>query len=76
MTPAELEGLANAYYEREKEEWRRFAWLGAIIINCFSKRKVKPRDLLPEVFKGEEKKISKEEAKRELEKLKKELGIK
>jgi hypothetical protein len=76
MTPLELRIVAEALSERERREWQRFAWLGAIFINCFSKKKVRPQDLVPEAFERERRRVTKEEAKRELEDLKKRLRIK
>jgi len=63
----------EAYLEREKKEWQRTAWLAAQIISCLAGKRIKADDLLPGMFP--KKYITKEEAKRELEELKKRLGI-
>jgi hypothetical protein len=46
-TPAEMAALAEGYGRRERREWEKFAWLAANIMNCWTKRRIRIRDLLP-----------------------------
>ncbi len=64
----------EAYEEKEKKEWFRTAWLASQIISHQLGKRVEISDLLPEMFPP--KVWTKEEIKRELEEIKKELKIK
>jgi len=65
LTPAEFSGIVDGFARRrrneEEESWRRAAFLGAIFINLsfpFSKKSVKPEDLIS--FLDEEKREKQE----------------
>jgi hypothetical protein len=64
--------------EKEKAEWFKLAWFTAILLSPYKKRGqiVDPEDLLPSTFKKSPAPMTKEEAKRELEEIKKSVGIK
>lgn len=74
LTPAELREQVEAYKEREKKEWQRIAWLGAVFASYISGKRVKPSSLLPEAFS--EKIMTKEDKEKELEALRKRLKVK
>jgi len=57
------------FNERERREWQRTAWLAAAILNAWSSKRIRPKDLLPDVFPTRI--MTKEEKKRELEEIKK-----
>ena len=46
MTLREILNAQKGYLERTYNDWRRTRWLGAIFANVFSKKDVKPSDLL------------------------------
>jgi hypothetical protein len=70
----ELQERIEAYEERERKEWFRTAWMTAEIISYLIGERVEISDLLPEMFPP--KVWTKEEVKRELDEIKKELKIK
>jgi len=75
LTPAELLELVEAFNEKERREWRRVAWLAAAIISALAGKSISPKKLLPAAFESEQRKMSREEAREELKKLKERLRI-
>jgi len=68
MTLREFKLIADAYEERSRHEMERIAWACANLMNCWSKKKIKPADLLPKgkffkESKGNEPKLSRFEQK-------------
>jgi len=70
----ELQERIEAYAEKEKKEWFRTAWLASQIVSYLAGKSIEISDLLPEMFPA--KVWTKEEVKRELDEIKKELKIK
>ncbi|MCX7973738.1 MAG: hypothetical protein N3B16_04475 [Candidatus Aminicenantes bacterium] len=71
-----LEGVAEREYERERAEWIRMAWFVSILLAPHNNgRMLEFNDLLPECFQIENKKMTREDVREELEALKKRLGI-
>jgi hypothetical protein len=54
----EFKIIADGYEERSTHEMERLAWACANLMNCWSKKKIKPADLLPKgkFFKKENEK--------------------
>jgi hypothetical protein len=77
MTPAELNALVEACDEREKAVWFREAWFAAIMLSPHLKRgrKLDPMKLLPSWLQERKGPRTKEEARQELDDLKKELKV-
>jgi hypothetical protein len=60
----------------EKRAWQRTAWLAACIMSAISGKRVKPKRLLPWAFKEDESEpMTKEQARKELEEIKRSVGI-
>lgn len=70
----ELQERVDGYVEREKKAWFRTAWLAAEIVSHLIGERVEVSDLLPEMFPP--KVWTREEVKKELDEIKKELKIK
>jgi len=58
---------------KERKEWFRTAWLAAEIVSYLAGKRITISDLLPDMFPG--KVWTKEEVKKELDDLKKRLGV-
>lgn len=50
MTPKEFQNYIEAFNEKERREWRKIAWLGAVILSGLSGKRISARDLKPNVF--------------------------
>jgi hypothetical protein len=70
----ELKERVEAYEEKERKEWFRTAWMTAEIVSHLIGQRVEISDLLPEMFPA--KVWTREEVKKELKEIKKELKIK
>lgn len=74
MTPRESQNALNGYRERTekgfKEEWERVRWLGTIFANVWSKKKLKPSQLISFPWEKEGQESSPEA----IEALRKEMG--
>jgi hypothetical protein len=76
-----LKRIVSAFNEmqkdRERREWRRFAWFTAILLSPYTKkgRIIDYENLLPENMRAK-KPMTKKDAKKELESLKRDLNIK
>jgi len=58
MTLREFKIISDGHAERSTHEMERLAWACANLMNCWSKKKIKPADLLPRgnFFKKEKEK--------------------
>jgi hypothetical protein len=54
MTLREFKIIAEGHEEQSRHELERMAWACANLMNCWTKKKIKPADLLPKgkFFKG------------------------
>jgi len=76
LTPGELNLAIEAHNERIKDEWHRLAWFAGILLAPHNNgRQVDPEKLLPGFITGKRGIVTKEDAKKELEELKKALGV-
>lgn len=69
-----MQERVEAYEAREKKEWFRTAWLASQIVSFMTGKEVEVSDLLPVMFPPKE--WTKEEVKKELAEIKRELKIK
>lgn len=74
----ELARAAEAENERQKDSWYMMAHFTSILLTPHLKkgRSIKPEMLIPEAFLYRKEKMTKEKAMKELEGIKKRLGIK
>lgn len=69
-----IEAYNEKEKKREKREWFRTAWLASQIVSYMTGKEIEISDLLPQMFPA--KVWTKEEVKKELAEIKKELNIK
>ncbi len=74
MTPRELHERLVGYKEREKREAQKTARLGSMIIYGLTGRWIKPNYLWPEVY-PQPPVYTPEEKQKELDEIKKEVGL-
>jgi len=74
LTLAELNERIAGYNERENEYWRRQARLNAYLLTALTHKRIKARDLMPEVFDPLPI-YTPEERQKELDEIKKEVGL-
>ena len=82
MTPGELSLAVEARNEREeareKAEWYRLAWFTSYLLQPYIKRgrTIDPETLLPKSMRRKMKPRTKDEVRRELEEIKRNVGMK
>jgi len=74
LTLVELNERIAGYNERENEYWRRQARLNAYLLSALVRKRIKARDIMPEVFDPLPI-YTPEKRQKELDEIKKEVGL-
>lgn len=74
LTLAELNERIVGFNKREDETWQRHATLTACILTAITGKRIKARNIMPEVF-PDPPIYTKEEKQKELEDIKKSVGL-